>query len=114
MNIIQKILKKITKTIHKTLDTKKTNPYLYGVIIIALTMYGPRLSPNLPVSVKNLFNSAIFRILVLTLVIYLTSKDLSMALIVAIGFVLVISLSSSLETFEYFEEGAGEENSEDE
>ena len=109
MNIVKKIFKKLTKTVGSTLTTKKSNPYLYGIIIIALTMYGPRLSPGLPAPIKKIFNSPIFRILVLTLVIYLTNKDLSMALIISIGFVLVVSLSSSLETFEYFENGAEKE-----
>ena len=103
MNTVKKIIKEIPKTLKSVLKTEKTNPYLYGIIIIALTMYGPRLSPGLPSPVKKLFNSIIFRVLVLTLIIYLSSKNLSLALVVSVGFVLIISLSSSLETFEYFE-----------
>ena len=109
MDIAKKTFKKITKTVSSGLSTKKSNPYLYGIIILALTMYGPRLSPALPSPIKKIFNSPIFRILVLTLVIYLTNKDLSMALIISIGFVLVVSLSSSLETFEYFDNEAEKE-----
>ena len=103
MDIVKKTFKKITKTVGSTLNTKKSNPYIYGIIIIALTMYGPRLSPGLPPAVKEMFNSPIFRIIVLTLVIYLSNTDLTMALLVSIGFVLLVSRSSSLETFEYFD-----------
>lgn len=112
MDIAKKTFKKITKTVKSGLKTSTVNPYLYGIIIVALTMYGPRLSPGLPEPIKKMFNSPIFRILVLTLIIYLTNRDLTIALIVSIGFVLVVSLSSSLETFEYFTDVADEEEEE--
>ena len=103
MSTIKKIIKEIPKSLKNILKMEKTNPYLYGIVIIALTMYGPRLSPGLPTPMKNLFNSTFFRILILALIIYLSSKNLPLALIVSVGFVLVVSLASSLETFEYFE-----------
>jgi outer membrane biosynthesis protein TonB len=55
-------------------------------------MYGPRLSPKPPAFVSSLFNSAIFRFLVLVLVIFVGSEDLRLAMSVSIVFLIVMSV----------------------
>merc|ERR1712178_277508 len=71
-NIIEKYLKP---------EELFKNPILYGVIAIFLTMYGPRLQPKLPESIRNLFNNNYFRFLVIVLIAFLSSKNLQLSLI---------------------------------
>ena len=80
------------ENIESQLKTVLTNPLIYGVLAIILTLYGPRLSPKPPAFVSSLFNSAIFRFLVMVLVIFLGSEDLRLALAVSIVFLIIMSV----------------------
>ena len=80
------------ENVESQLKTILTNPLIYGVLAIILTMYGPRLSPKPPAFVSSLFNSAIFRFLVLVLVIFVGSEDLRLAMSVSIVFLIVMSV----------------------
>lgn len=98
MNIVDNSL----KTVDNTLSGILSNPMYYGVLAIFLAMYGPRLSPKLPTPVRQLFNNNYFRFAVILLVIFMSSQDLSLALIITIGFVIVMSLANSQEIEEQF------------
>lgn len=73
------------------------SPILYGLIAMFLAVYGPRLHPALPASVRNLFNNSIFRFIVIVIIIYISSRDLYISLIIAIGFLVVISLANMID-----------------
>ena len=49
-----------------------------------------------------MFNNSIFRLCVLILVVFLTTKNLKSALIVALTFTLVINITNSLDLEEHF------------
>ena len=98
MDIVNTSFKKVDNTITSFLS----NPVYYGVLAIFLAMYGPRLSPKLPRVVRDLFNNNYFRFSVILLVIYMSNKDLSMALIITIAFILIMSLANSQEIKESF------------
>ena len=53
----------------------------------SLGMYGPRLHPKLPDSVKILFENPVFRCAVLFLVAYMAHRDFTGALVISIVFV---------------------------
>lgn len=78
------------------------SPILYGLIAMFLAVYGPRLHPALPASVRNLFNNSIFRFIVIVIIIYISSRDLYISLIIAIGFLVVISLANMIDIRENF------------
>ncbi len=82
------------------LDNSLKSPLLYGLIAIFLGVYGPRLHPGLPISVRNLFNNSIFRFMVIVLIIYMANRDLYMALLLAIGFLVVISMTNMIDVRE--------------
>jgi hypothetical protein len=88
-----------------------SNPILYSLLALFLTIYGPRLQPKLPPIMRNLFNNNYFRFLIILLVTYMTSKNLQLALIISIGFCLIISLATSQEIQEKFIEQYSENKS---
>ena len=77
--------------------------YFFGVLVLFLILYGPRLSPKLPESIRNLFNSQAFRALVMFLVIFNSNRELGMvmSLVIVIIFMVVMNIlqtSNLLET----------------
>ena len=105
MKSVNSIVKKLSGGLgsgEQFLDSMLNGPYVYGLIVLIIGMYGPRLSPRLPRSVRNLFNNSFFRFAVLTLVVYLSNKNLYLALTVSISFVLLLNLANSLEVEEHF------------
>ena len=119
MKSVEKLVKSAQKTVQKTVnrsvrrtDSSLTkvlaNPYVYGLVVVLLAMYGPRLAPKLPTQVRKLFDSVYFRGAVMALVVYLTAKNLQLALIVAVGFILVLHIFNSLEIKERFAQTIGE------
>ena len=77
--------------------------YFFGILVLFLVLYGPRLSPKLPESIRNLFNSQAFRALVMFLVIFNSNRELGMvmSLVIVIIFMVVMNIlqtSNLLET----------------
>ena len=91
-----------SSSLQTVMDNLVNDPMSYAFLSVFLAMYGPHLHPKLPPMIKDLFNNSTFRFVIILLIIYMSSRDLKAALIVAIGFLLVINLSSSQETTEQF------------
>jgi hypothetical protein len=79
------------------------NPILYGLIAVFLAVYGPRLHPRLPRNIRNLFNSTWFRTLVILLIVFLSSHDLKLSLLVSLVFLLILMLVDGADVREHFE-----------
>ena len=92
------------KVVGKQMKFIMNKPVLFGILTLFLALYAPRLHPKVPPILRELLNSPLFRFLVLVLIIYMSNRDLTMALIISIAFILVISLTNTLEAYEYFTE----------
>ena len=75
------------------------NSWLVAILTVFLVMYGPRLQPRLPNGLKALFNNALFRGIVLFLIIYISQKDIVSALVITIVFVVTINILHSHDIF---------------
>ena len=95
-------MESLVNQIQGMLESATAMPFLYGFLAMFLTMYGPRLHPRLPPMVRDMFNNNFFRFGVILLVVFLSNNNLQMALIVAIGFLLVTSIATSLDVEEHF------------
>jgi hypothetical protein len=82
-------------TVNNTLQTIMDNPLVIGLISIALTVYGPRLSPKLPDFIRNAFNNSFFRLIVLVLVIFIGSRNIRLSLVLAILFMVLMSITNN-------------------
>ena len=76
------------------------NSFVFAILAIFLTMYGPRLHPALPMSLRNLFNNPLFRGLVIFLIVYLANRNLTMSLTITIVFLVTMSLVNREELME--------------
>ena len=115
MDSVEKFVKTAQKTVKRSMKRADSsfgnilgNPYMYGLLVVLLAMYGPRLAPKLPTEVRKLFDSVYFKGVVMALVVYLTVSNLQLALIVAVGFMLGLHILNSLDVKERFAQTMGE------
>ncbi len=95
-------------TVNNTLQTIMDNPLVIGLISIALTIYGPRLSPKLPDFIRNAFNNSFFRLIVLVLVIFIGSRNIRLSFVLAILFMVLMSITNNQNIKEDFEQQLNE------
>jgi hypothetical protein len=95
-------------TVNNTLQTIMDNPLVIGLISIALTIYGPRLSPKLPDFIRNAFNNSFFRLIVLVLVIFIGSRSIRLSFVLAILFMVLMSITNNQNIKEDFEQQLNE------
>ena len=68
------------------------NIYLFSILSIFLVMYGPRLQPKLPPSLRNLFNSNIFRGIILFLISYMSTTNIKASIVISIILIVTINI----------------------
>ena len=86
-----------------TIKSVLTNPITYGVLAVFLAVYGPKITTKLPKPVVKTLNNNFFRFIIIALIAYLGTKDLQLSLILAIGFLLILSLAMTQDVTENFE-----------
>jgi len=85
-----------------------TDVVMYGVLAIVVGLYGPRLHPVLPDNIRNIFECKLIRFSIIAIIIYLSNKNLQLALILSIGFMIGMSISGSQSHIEQFKNKCAE------
>ena len=83
MNQVMKTVEKMLSQSLNMLD----NEYVMTFTRLFLVLYAGLVAPRLPESVSNLFENSVFRVFVLFLVAYLGTKDTTLSMLVAVGFI---------------------------
>ena len=65
------------------------NTYLFAILTLIITLYGPRLAPELPLSIKKLFNNTIFRTLLIFLLVLMAKKKMKIAIVIAVIYLVI-------------------------
>lgn len=79
-----------------------SNKYYSSIITLVLILYTGIIAPKLPNSILKLFDNSIFRILVLSLVLYYGNKNTKLAISIAVGFIVSMNLLAKRKMFENF------------
>ena len=74
------------------------------IVVFFLVFYGPLSGPKLPTFVKALFESPVFRVFILSLIVYKGNKNPTLSVLVAVGFILVMDTLNKQKLFEKFTE----------
>jgi len=69
-----------------------SNKIVSTILTTFLILYGGMASPKLPGFVKKLFENPVFKIIVLSLVVYNSNKDPKFAIIMAVAFTITMTL----------------------
>jgi len=80
------------------------NQWFSAALTLFLVLYGGMASPELPAFVADLFENAVFRLLVLFLIAYTASRNTTVALITSVVFALVMTYLSQMRMAEGFME----------
>ncbi len=83
-------------------DTVLANKYAGAAVGLFLAVYAGKAAPELPAELKELFNNEYFRVACLFFIAYLNTKNTSLSLITAVGFVVVMNQLSQEKTAETF------------
>ena len=82
------------------------NSSIYLVLTLFLAMYGPRLAPKLPETIRVLFNNFYFRLAVMFLVVYMSNQSVVSSLAIVVVYTVVMNVLQTQEAFamrEHFE-----------
>tara|TARA_B100000214_G_C23937938_1_gene614119 strand:+ start:1112 stop:1393 length:282 start_codon:yes stop_codon:yes gene_type:complete len=67
------------------------DPFVGATLGLAIVLYAGKAAPELPAEIKDLFSNDYFRVLVLFLVSYTSTKNYQLSLLVAVAFFVVLS-----------------------
>ena len=99
--------------IDNVLETVFSHKYGSIVLTMFLVFYSGLAAPKLPSFIRNLFENPIFRILILSLIVYKGNKDPQLAIMIAVGFTVTMNFISSQRFFENFSNHSGSPHSGD-
>lgn len=88
--------------VNNTLDLVFKNKYSSTILTIMLICYASLTRPTLPKPIVILFENPIFRIFVLSLIVYRGNKNPRFSLIVATGFTIIMDIISKKKIFDTF------------
>lgn len=86
-------LKKIEKQVHEMSTSIMDNKYVMTIAIMFVVLYGRYAAPNLSEYWTKLFESKIFKLFILFLIGYITTKDYGIAFVSAMIFNIAMQLS---------------------
>lgn len=79
-------------------------PMVAGLLRLFLVLYGGMVAPALPDSILKWFGFVPFRIFVLFLIVWVSNRDPSIAILIAVAFYTSINVLSGRKMFEKFQE----------
>ena len=85
--------------VKKYLDIAFTEPHARTILTMFLVLYGGLAAPKLPKMIHSLFENSIFRVLILSIIVYTGQKDPTLAILVAVVFLISLTSLKSLEGF---------------
>ena len=88
--------------IDTTLKSVFSNKYGSSIITLFLVIYGGLAAPTLPKFMVKLFENPVFKILILSLIVYTGNKDPKLAIIVAIVFTVTLNTINDQKFLENF------------
>lgn len=85
-----------------------SNPYVTSSASLFLVLYAGMARPQLPEFIANLFDNAVFRLAILTLVVFMSGQNLQLSIIVAVAFMVSMNLLNEQKIAEGFVNGMHE------
>ena len=85
------------------------NPYVATFLSLFLAMYGGLAAPQLPSNIAAVFNSDVGRLVVLFLIVFMSVKNPTLAILTAVGFTLSLQVLNQHKLFGNIVDEAEEE-----
>jgi hypothetical protein len=98
-----------TRMIESQIDIPLSNPYIMAILKIGLTLFASQIAPRPPQYIQDLFKNTFVKIGLISLIVYISGKDLQLALLISIIFVLGSNFLSGRNMIESFQSFIGNE-----
>ena len=98
-----------TNMIEAQLDQPLSNPYIMAILKVSLALYAAQIAPRPPAYVQDFFKNTYDKIGLISLIVYISEKDLQLALLIALIFVLGSNFLSGRDILESFQSFSGKE-----
>lgn len=91
-----------TRFIETQLSYPLSNPYIMAVLKITLALYGAQIAPRAPEYLQELFKNTYVKLGLVALIIYLSERDIQLAILLAVIYVFGMNLLSGRGALESF------------
>jgi hypothetical protein len=95
-------IKKAETFIQSKIDYPLSNPYIMAVLKVSLILYASQIAPTAPAYITNLFKNVYVKLLLVFLISYLAEKDIQLAILISVIYVLGMNILSGRGIFESF------------
>jgi hypothetical protein len=95
-------IKDISDIAVSSANTILANPYVMAVVKLTLTIYAVKIAPRLPAPAENFLENTFVKILLLTLMVYLSEKDFQLAILIGVIYVISLNMISGRGPLESF------------
>ena len=95
-------IKQAETFVEKQLSYPLSNPYIMAVLKITLALYGAQIAPKVPRYLGDLFKNTFVKLILIALIIYLSEKDLQLAILIAVIYVFGMNILSGRGFLESF------------
>ena len=98
MDLLSDTVNTATESMNFVLKPFIEQQTLFTFVSIFLMLYASLAKPKIPIIIRQLFDNAVFRFMVLTLILWRGNKDIKSSLLLAIGFVLTMQIVNKQKT----------------
>jgi hypothetical protein len=98
MDLLSDTMDTVTESLDFVLKPFVEQQSLFTFVSLFLILYTSLAKPKLPVLIRQLFDNAVFRFMVLTLILWRGNKDIKSSLMIAIGFIITMQIVNKQKT----------------
>ena len=92
----------VSESFDNILEPLHENKTLYTFVTLFLILYGSLAKPKLPSVIRQLFDNAIFRVMVLSLILIRKGNDLHLSIMIAVAYIFTMQMNNMEKTKEKF------------
>lgn len=101
-------VKQASDFIEKQIQYPMSNPYIMAFVKVTLALYAAQIAPRPPQYLSNFFQNTFAKVALITIIVYLSNKDLQLALLLSIIYVYGMNLLAGRGMFESFADYSSE------
>ena len=92
----------VSESFDNMLEPLHENKTLYTFVTLFLILYGSLAKPKLPSVIRQLFDNAIFRVMILSLILFRKGNDLHLSIMIAVAYIFTMQMNDLEKTKEKF------------
>ena len=99
MQVLQNSSLTVLNELEKILNRGLGNQYINVTLKIFLGLYAAMVAPKLPPSIANLMDNTLVRIVISFIIVFMATKDQSLALLVSLAFIITLQTANKFRLY---------------